>query len=180
MGARFDVSGVLRQSARLAAVPKKFEIARVRAISRLTRGLLAEAARDIGAEHALTRSRINKGLAISRTNEYVELVGSGDAIGIAQGYQGRQTKNGVVVTLLRNKGPERFRHAFIRVPGGRAKSTGRQAFERAGAKSPRYPIYRMFFANIASTLRDPDRANRLADFARGILAAEIERQLRLL
>lgn len=152
----------------------------MRAVSDLTRGLLAQATRDIGAEYALRPSRIRKGLAVHRTTDYVDLVGSGDGIGIAQGYQGRQTKQGVVVTLKRAEGPVRFKHAFIQKPGGRAKATGSQAFERAGKGAPRYPIDRIFSLNIADMLRNRERAERLADFGMRILSAEIARQLRIL
>jgi hypothetical protein len=177
MGVKFDVSGVLRTSARLRALPSEFEKARVRSVTKLQRALIPEATRDIGAEFALRAARIRKGLSVHRTNSYVDLVGDDAGIGLAQGYQGRQTKTGIVVTLRRADGPTRFRHAFIQEPGGRAKSTGPQAFEREGRGAPRMPIDRLFSQNIAGMLRDPERAGRLAAFGMRILDAEMKRIL---
>lgn len=157
------------------------EMVRSRAISTLTRGMIAQATRDIGAEYNLSASRIRQGLIVERSRDYVELTGSGAGIGIAQGYGGKQTKQGVLVTLRRSSAPTLFRHAFIKHPGGRTKATGPQAFERSGGRgSPRYPLDRIFSQTIAGMLRDPARVRRIADFAQRVLAAEIQRQLKIL
>ena len=180
MSVKFDLSGALRVARQLATAPAKIEQARVRATTALARSLIPEATRDIAAEFNLKPARIRKGLSVLRTGDYVELTGSGAGIGIAQAYGGKQTPQGVVVTIKKGEGQVRFRHAFIASPGGKAKATGKQAFERQGKGAPRMPINRLFSQNIAGMIRDKGRAERLSEYGMKILTAEINRQLSIL
>ena len=81
MGKVFDVSAILKAADRFREVPKRAEQARSRAASTLARRLPVEARRDIQDEYNLTAGRINTGLSVRTTSEYVELVGSSRGIG---------------------------------------------------------------------------------------------------
>jgi hypothetical protein len=177
MPAQFDATGAFRVASRLTVGAKKLDQAGARATSSLARGLVPQATRDIADEFNLTPARIRQGLSVRRSADYVDLVGSGAGIGIAQGYGGVQTPRGVLVTLKRREGAIRLRHAFLAKPGGKTKRTGVQAFQRRGRRAPRYPIDRLFSQNIAGTLRSPARRDRLVGFGMNVLTAEVRRQL---
>lgn len=172
-----DVSAAFDLAARLHGLAEGFALAKQRSITKLARSIGPEANRDIRTEWNLTATRVRKGLTVRQTSTVVELVGSDVGIGLAQGYRARSTKAGLVVTIRNDEGPQRFRHAFLRIPGGRAEGTGVQAFERQGRRAPRYPVRRLFSQNVAGMLRDSDRVERLTEFSMKALSAEVERLL---
>lgn len=183
MAAKFDVAGAVRASGRIAAAPEKLDRVRQRTVATLARRLSPEAVRDINREYAMDAPLIRKRLSTYVTEGSVELVGSNTPIGIAQGYKGRQTKQGVVFTVKRSEGVQRLRHAFIASPTRASngwQATGAQAFERAGRGAPRFPLERLYSASVADALATPERRNHLREFGMRILSAEIERQLKLL
>lgn len=175
MPAEFDASRLYRDAARFAAAPSKLDTAVRRAASDLQRRLIPEATRVIGRDLNLSASRIRKGLSVRRSGDAVQLTASGEGIGIAQGYGARATPDGVVATLVRDSGPELFRHAFIK-----QVRSGPQAFERGGPGAPRYPLDRLFSTSIAGAIRLPRRADSLGDFGINRLTAEVQRQLGIL
>lgn len=176
MGADFDARRLFADAARFAVGPRQLATAESRAITAFARGITPQATRDIAAELTLTPARIRQGLKSRRGSGYVELTGSGRGVGIAQGYNGRQTPAGVVFSPFRNQGPVRLRHAFIK----RAPQGGLQAFERRGRGAPRLPVDRLYSTNIAGSLRSPARRGRLADYGMNVLATEVRRQLGIL
>lgn len=183
MTARFDVSAAIRAAGRLAAAPEKIDQVRQRTIATLARRLKPEAVRDIRQEYAMDAPLVRNRLSIHVSADVVELIGDRTPIGIAQGYKGRQTKQGVVFTVRRADGVQRLRHAFIRAPTRASngwETTGSQAFERAGRGAPRFPLDRLFSASVADALGTDARRLHMLEFGQKILSAEIERQLKLL
>lgn len=183
MPARFDVTAVISAAGRLSATSEQFDRVRQRTLATLARRLMPEAIRDIRAEYAMDAPLVRNRLSIRVSANAVELVGDRTPIGIAQGYRGRQTKQGVVFTVRRADGPQRLRHAFIASPTRASngwQGTGAQAFERAGRGAPRFPLDRLFSASVADALGTDARRAHMREFGQKILSAEIERQLKLL
>lgn len=169
MGKIFDASAILKVADRFREVPKRAEQARSRAASTLARRLPVEARRDIQDEYNLTAGRINKGLSVRTTSEYVELVGASRGIGRIE-FGGRRGANGqVTYQVHRNGARQVLPHAFI----ANGLSGNTQIFERLTHK--RLPIQAIYGPSIAQMLRKSGREERLIGFSQTLLSAEIER-----
>lgn len=163
----FDVRGIVQEAARLRRLATTLPLAVRRGIGTLARRLPVAARRDMQQEYNLPAGRINAGLTVSRTADAVELRGSKRGIGLVA-YGARQTKRGVVVSILRGK-TETWPDAFIAA----GRNGNRQVFVRKGRE--RLPIDALYGSSIATMLRKPGRAERLADAAQKVVSAEIAR-----
>lgn len=186
MPVKFDVSGALRVSERLATSASRLEQVRQRAVSSLSRALKPEASRQIRESYNIKASSVSERLAVRKSGDAVELVGYYRAAGLLN-FGARASKTaGVSVTVLRADGPQRLRHAFKATGlGGNA-----QIFERRGPKrvmtkgryagERRQPITALYGPSVAQTLRNEQITRRLGDFAMTKLASEVARQFRIL
>ena len=163
----FEVWSIVEEAARLRRIATALPVAVRRAVGTLARRLPVAARRDMQQEYNLPASRINAGLTVSRTAGSVVLQGSKRGIGLVA-YGARQTKRGVVVSILRGK-TETWPEAFIAA----GKNGNRQVFVRKGRE--RLPIDALYGSSIATMLRKPGRAERLADAAQQVVSAEIAR-----
>jgi hypothetical protein len=113
----------------------------------------------------------------------VRLVGRFRGIGL-RNFAARQTRRGVTAAVLRGKRSLR-EHAFLGVGVNR----NAQVFRREGPKrvmqqgryagKQRQPLVAEYGATAAQMLAKGRRPERLIDYARGVLAAESDRLLRL-
>lgn len=176
MGASFDLSALARTLRRVRDTPKQAEQAVARARGTVMRRLPVQARRDIQAEYALRAQRIAAGLSVRQSGEAIELIGSKRGIGLIEA-DGRWTglKSAGASAKVRVDEPRHvYDGTFIAV----GRNGNRQIFERVhigGRRAARLPIGSRYTLSVAQMLRRPGRADRLADFARNILAAEIAR-----
>ncbi|MCZ2098237.1 MAG: hypothetical protein LC121_18615 [Anaerolineae bacterium] len=75
MPVKFDVSGALRVSERLATSASRLEQVRQRAVSSLSRALKPEASRQIRESYNIKASAVSERLAVRKSGDAVELVG---------------------------------------------------------------------------------------------------------
>jgi hypothetical protein len=146
---------------------------RSRALATLARRLPVQARRDIQQEYNLKAARIRDGLSIRRPDDgSVILRGAARGINlIAFGARWNRRK-GVTARVLKSGKATVRPHAFI--AAGRNGNT--LVFERRGKK--RLPLDALYGPSIGQMLKHRDRPQRLADYASGIVAAEIARQTR--
>lgn len=180
MGASFDLSALARVIGRVRNKPKQAEQAVVRARGTLMRRLPVQARRDIQAEYALRAQRIAAGLSIRQSGDAVELIGSKRGIGLIEA-DGRWAgvKSAGASARVRVDEP---RHVYDGTFIAAGRGGNRQIFERAlvgGRRAARLPIAARYAPSVAQMLRRPGRADRLADFARNVLAAEVARLSRV-
>lgn len=173
MASTFDLSGLRSTIARVAATPKKAEQAISRTKGTLARRIVPEARRDIQTEYPLTATRINKGLYSRPDAEGVVLVGEGRGIGLIE-FGGRHSRRQAGASAQARVDEPRHIYAGTFIAAG--KNGNRQIFQRS--RKARLPIEPLYGPTIAAMIRRPGRADRLADFARSLLSAEIERQFR--
>lgn len=146
---------------------------RSRAIATLARRLPVQARRDIQQEYNLTATRIRDGLSIRRPDEGdVILRGSARGINLIA-FGARWTKRRGVTARVKKGGAATVQqHAFIAT----GRNGNRLVFERRGKK--RLPLDALYGPSVGQMLKHGDRPQRLADFASGVIAAEIARQTR--
>ncbi len=180
---QFDLRGGLAASRNLSALSARLADVPPRAIATVRRRLPVQARRDIQAEYALPARRVNQDLTARPTERGVRLVGRFRGIGLMQ-FNAKKAPDGVRATVLRGRRNLR-KNAFI-APG---LGSNVQVFQRAGAKremrqgryagKQRQPLVTEYGASVAQMLAKGRRPERLVDFARGVLAAEVDRLLRL-
>lgn len=178
-----DLDGVLSASRNFSALASRLPSLHTRAIGTLRRRLPVEARRDIQAEYPIGARRLAQDLQARPTDNGVRLVGRFRGIGL-RNFAARPTARGVTAAVLRGKRSLR-EHAFFGV--GVNRNT--QVFRREGAKREmqqgryagkrRQPLVAEYGATAAQMLAKGRRPERLIDYARGVLAAESDRLLRL-
>jgi hypothetical protein len=178
-----DLDGLLSASRNLSVLASRLPTLHTRAIGTLSRRLPVQARRDIQAEYQIGARRLTQDLSSRVTDEGVRLVGRFRGIGL-RNFVARQTARGVTAAVLRGKRSLR-EHAFLGVGVNR----NAQVFRREGPKRPmqqgryagkqRQPLVAEYGATAAQMLAKGRRPERLVDYARGVLAAESERLLRL-
>lgn len=166
-GVQFDMRAALAGSRNLLAVSAALDQVERRALGTLRRRLPVEARRDIQQQYALPAGRINQDLKVRDTATGLRLVGVFRGIGLMN-YGARQTKQGVSYAIF--KGQRRVeRGAFL----ARLRNGNTQAVKRVG--KARLPIQTLYGPTAAQMLRKEGRPERLADFAFGLLGAEMDR-----
>lgn len=178
-----DLDGLLAASRNLTVLSSRLPILHTRALGTLRRRLPVQARRDIQAEYQIGARRVAQDLRADPTDDGLRLVGRFRGIGL-RNFAARQTARGVTAAIVRGKRSLR-EHAFLGVGVNR----NAQAFRREGPKRPmqqgryagkrRQPLVAEYGATAAQMLAKGRRPERLVDYARGVLAAESERLLRL-
>lgn len=181
LGVNFEVQDALAVSRNLGLITRDVGQAQKRAIGTLRRRLPVQARRDIQAEYNIKAGRVNKDLSAFVAGDGIRLRGYFRGIGL-RNFGARQTKKGVTSAIFRGRrslDPGTFMAPLL---GG-----GLHAAERHGAKrvmtkgrykgKRRQPIETLYGPTLAQMLRKGRRPERLADFARGVLRAEMGRLL---
>ena len=178
-----DLDGHLAAARNLSALASRLPTLHTRAIGTLRRRLPVQARRDIQAEYQIGARRLTQDLQSTATDDGVRLVGRFRGIGL-RNFASRPTKRGVTAAVLRGKRSLR-EHAFLR----RGIGGNTQVFRREGPKramqqgryagKQRQPLITEYGATAAQMLAKGRRPERLIDYARGVLAAEADRLLRL-
>lgn len=174
-----EMQGALAASRNLALLSDQLPWIQTRAIQTLRRRLPVQARRDIQAEYNLGARRITQDLSSRVDADGIRLVGHWRGIGL-RNYGGRQTRKGVTAAIIRGR---RSLHpgAFM----APLASGNVQAVSRVGAKRVmtqgrykgklRQPLAVEYGATVAQMLAKGRRPERLADFAAGVLRAELDR-----
>jgi len=149
------------------------EKVRSRALATLARRLIVQARRDIQNEYNLKAARIRDGLSIRRPdNGAVILRGSARGINLIAFGARWSKRNGVTARVLKS-GKQTLRpHAFI----ARGRNGNTLVFERRG--KTRLPLDAEYGPSVGQMLKHGDRPKRLADYASGVVAAELARLTR--
>lgn len=146
---------------------------RSRALGTLTRRLPVQARRDIQTEYNLKASRVSDGLSIRRPDEGgVILRGSARGINLIAFGARWSKRNGITARVKKSGAATVAKQAFIAT----GKNGNRLVFQRRG--KARLPIDALYGPSIGQMLKHGDRPQRLADYASGVVAAEIARQTR--
>ncbi len=178
-----DLDGLLSASRNLNVLASRLPTLHTRALGTLRRRLPVQARRDIQAEYQIGARRLAQDLDARATDDGVRLVGRFRGIGLRH-FAARQTARGVTAAIFRGKRSLR-EHAFLGVGVNR----NAQVFRREGPKRPmqqgryvgkqRQPLVAEYGATAAQMLAKGRRPQRLIDYARGVLAAEADRLLRI-
>ncbi len=178
-----DLEGSLAVMRNLSALEAVMPTGPKRAAQTLRRRLPVEARRDIQAEYAIKAGRVNQDLSARDSASGVRLTGHFRGIGLLN-FGARQVRKGVTASVLRGKRSLREGAFKAVLPGGNTQIMKRQGDNRA-MRSGRYagksrqPIVTQYGASVAQMLAKGRRPERLVDFARGVLGAEIDRLFRL-
>lgn len=177
----FELQGALEVSRALGMVSRRLPTIHKRAIGTLRRRLPVQARRDIQAEYSVKAGRLNKDLEARQTSDGIRLTGYFRGIGL-RNFGSRPTRKGVTASIFRGKRSLREGAFHARLLGG-----GEQAVRREGEKrlmtrgrylgERRQPLVVEYGPSAAQMLRKGRRPERLADYARGVLRGEMERQL---
>ena len=177
-----DLDGDLAAARNLGALSSRLSTLHTRAIGTLRRRLPVQARRDIQAEYQIGARRLNHDLQAQSTEDGVRLVGRFRGIGL-RNFAARQTRRGVTAAVLRGKRSLR-EHAFL----GVGVNLNAQVFRREGAKremkqgryagKQRQPLVAEYGATAAQMLAKGRRPERLLDYSRGVIAAEVARLTR--
>lgn len=169
---------------RLASADKIVQRAR----ATLARRLPVEARRDIQTEYALSATRIRQALVVRNDGDTVELTASGRGVGLVNfPNTGGRNRREFLVEVKRGEGKRPWDDgSFV----GTALGGSKQVFVRDIRAQPKrmtrgvnkgrlkQPLLNQYGPSVAQMLRRPDRRERLANYARTILSAEIERLIR--
>jgi hypothetical protein len=186
-GVAFDLAGALQISRELGDLASRLPWLQERAIRTLNRRLPVEARRDIQAEYNITAARVREHL-VSRTISAgtrlagIRLIGQWKrGIGLLN-YGARQTRKGVTYSVY--QGSRKLEaHAFIaRMLGGNLHAVQRygpkvemKAGRYQGKKRQRVEV--LYRSTVAQMLAKGRRPERLLDYSRRVLQADVERQL---
>lgn len=182
IGASFDVSQFLAARRNLGILANRLPMFQQRAIGTLQRKLPVEARRDIQREYSLSARRISKDLGVRVRGPEFTLTGYFRGIGL-RNFQARQTAAGVTSAVFLGQVRSLRRSAFLAtlLPSNPhvAKRIGEKRKMRKGnyIGEMRQHLQTQYGPTVAQMLRKGRRPERLADFARGVLADEIERQI---
>lgn len=170
LGLNLTITGLPDVEAALADYPRKIATVEKRAILTLQRRLPVQARRDIQAEYNISASRVRKDLGARVLGQGIRLTGYFRGIGLLN-YGARQTDAGVTAAVFRGGARSLREGAFIAT----LRNGNRQVMKRKG--KARLPIETQYGPTAAQMLRKGRRPERLLDFARGVLRAEVDRQL---
>lgn len=178
-GATIELQGALAASRNLAQLRDQLPWLQKRAIQTLRRRLPVQARRDIQQEYNLRAGRINQDLAARIDDQGIRLTGHWRGIGL-RNFAGRQTRKGVTAAILRGRRslhPSAFMAPLL---GGNVQAVSRQGTKRVMTQGRykgklRQPLAVEYGATVAQMLAKGRRPERLADFAAGVLSAELER-----
>lgn len=181
-GFGFEMQGALAASRELGDLARKLPQVQERAVGTLRRRLPVEARRDIQGEYNVRADRVRKDLSVRTGGDGIALVGHFRGIGL-RNFRARQVRRGVTSAIFRGARRSLDEGAFMTpLLGG-----GVHAVQRAGAKrvmtkgryvgKSRQPLEVLYGPTLAQMLRKGRRPERLADFARTTLRAEVNRQL---
>ena len=183
-GLNFTLTGALETSRELGAMARKLPTFQRRAVATLRRRLPVQARRDIQAEYNIGAARLRQDLGTSMLPDGLRITGRFRGIGL-RNFGARQTARGVTSSILRGRRSLDEGAFLAPLLGG-----GVQAVERGGEPrvmtrgryqgKKRQPLYVLYGATVAQMLRKGRRPERLMDFARGVLAKDMDRQLKSL
>jgi hypothetical protein len=140
-----------------------------------------QARRDIQAEYAIAAGRLNKDLGVGNIAGGLRLTGYFRGIGL-RNFAARQTRPGVTAAVFRGKRTLREGTFMAPLLGGGVQVVRREGEPRLMTKGryagkKRQPLVVEYGPSAAQMLRKGRRPERLVDFARGVLASEVDRQL---
>lgn len=183
-GLTIDVRAVSRINKRIESMVRDIDKSVGRARGTVVRRLAVEARRDITAEYNLKARRVGQDLRAVARGDGVLLIGRDRPIGVIQYGAKFSRRNGVTVQFEKGGPRERLGRGIFIATG---LSGNRHVFERHGAKrtmqkgryagKQRQPIQAMYAGSVANFLRDPERRERLVDFAQAIASSELDRLL---
>jgi hypothetical protein len=181
IGVNFVLQGALEVSRALGASARNLPKIQQRAIATLRRRLPVQARRDIQAEYAIPAGRLNKDLGVGNIAGGLRLTGYFRGIGL-RNFAARQTKPGVTASVFRGKRTLREGTFMAPLLGGGVQVVHREGEPRLMTKGRyagkrRQPLVVDYGPSAAQMLRKGRRPERLVDFARGVLASEVDRQL---
>ncbi|QDH70846.1 hypothetical protein [Marilutibacter alkalisoli] len=194
-GVSFDIDGTAAFGRDMELLGNRIPWFQERAIQTLARRLSVEARRDIQAEYNITATRVRNHMraTVVRGEGSARLTGvrlTGQwkrGIGLLN-FSGRQTRKGVTYSVYRGR-RQLEAHAFIarmksgnlhavqRIPG--AKTWKRTYTDRKGKQRERMdqPLDVLYRSTVAQMLAKGRRPERLLDYSRNLLRADVERQI---
>lgn len=176
-----ELEGALAVSRNLGILSDRLPLFRKRAIGTLRRKIAVEARRDIQKEYNIRAGRARKDISVYGTGEGLRLIGHWRGIGL-RNFSGRQVRKGVTAAILRGRRslyPGAFMATLL---GGNVQAVSRFGPKRTMTKGryqgkKRQPLAVEYGATLAQMLAKGRRPERLAEYARGVLRDEIERQI---
>lgn len=185
-GLHFDFSGAVEAAMALERIKSMPLLAQKRTLSTLRRKIGTEANRDIRREYNIKQGRVAKDLGVSLGVQHLRIIGHFRGIGL-RNFGSRQTKKGVSYSAVRGRRGS-IEHAFHaglnrgKQPRGNehvVSRSGEKRIMRSGSYvgKLRETLLSEYGPTVAQMLRKGNRPQRLADFARGVLRGEIDRQL---
>ena len=172
MAVKIDTRGAVNASKRLRQFATSIEQVVPRAASDLARRIGPEASRQIRSTYNINATRLRESLTVTRTGDAVVLTGKDRPTGLTQFGAKASKRNGVTVTIRKDRAPVQFRHAFAATGRG----SNRQVFQRVG--KARLPIEAMYGPSPAEQLRNPEIRDHIVEFSQRTIAAEIRRLLK--
>lgn len=179
LGIRFDLQGVLAVNRNLGNLARRLPTIEKRAMGTLRRRLNTEARRDIQREYALPARRLSQDLSTRQTASGISVTGYFRGIGL-RNFGARQTGAGVTAAVFR--GQRTLRKGAFMAPllGGGVHAVRREGEKRVMQRGRyvgqrRQPLAVEYGPTAAQMLRKSGRPERLADFARGVVGAEMLR-----
>lgn len=185
LGVQFDLQGALAVSRNLGILEASLGKFQQRAIVTVKRRIGPEARRDAQREYNIKAKRFNKDLRVSTPAGGLRITGYFRGIGLRNfGHRERKRGGGVYGSVFKGKGLSFYRGAFEAPLLG---DPNHHVVERFGPKrrmtagnyigQTRQPLVVEYGPTVAQMLRKGARPQRLADFALGILGAEMTRQI---
>lgn len=174
-----ELQGALAARRNLGVLADRLPWIQKRAIQTLRRRLPVFARRDIQREYNLRAGRVREDLTAAVSTTGLRLIGYWRGVGLRQ-FGARPTGKGVTAAIFRGR-RKLVAGAFIAtLLGGNEQVVTREG-EKRRMKAGRYkgqlkqPLKVHYGATVAQMLEKGRRPERIADFARGVLAAEVER-----
>lgn len=183
----FDLQGALAAQRNLGILAANLPLFQKRAIGTLRRKLLVQARRDIQREpvsYNIDAARVRKDLAVRDTQQGLKLTGYWRGIGL-RNFSAKRTRKGISSVIFRGRKDQDDGAFFARLLGGGAGNL--HVVERFGPKvemqagrykgKRRQKLQVLYGPTVAQMLAKGRRPERLAEYARGLLGDEIERQI---
>jgi hypothetical protein len=185
-GVKFDLLGALAVSRNLGLLDATLGKFQTRALGTLQRRLSTETRRDIQRQYQIPAGRLAKDLRVVVTPLGTKITGYFRGIGLRNFGARVSKRNGVSASIFKGQRTA-FPHAFRAPLLGGAAGANDQIVRRQGEKrvmtrgryagKSRQPIVVQYGPTAAQMLRKEGRPERLADFALGVLGAEMQRQV---
>ena len=180
----FDLQGALAAQRNLGILAANLPLFQKRAIGTLRRRLPVRARRDIQDEYNIGMDRVNKDMAVRDTPQGLKLTGYWRGIGL-RNFSAKRTRKGISSVIFRGRKDQDDGAFFARLLGGGAGNL--HVVERFGPKvemqagrykgKRRQKLQVLYGPTVAQMLAKGRRPERLAEYARGLLGDEIERQI---